>query len=384
MRQRFARSGVVQRAAAAVLTVLIFGHAGPWGGPDARAWLASVAGPGNPAKVGPAASAARDVTSGDALPPVASGDGPAAADREAGPVPERPAPVPARVLTYNIRHGRGLDGRVDLERVARTIEAAGADVVVLQEVDQRNPRSGMVDQATWLSRRLGMAVVFGPTMRLGPAAYGNAVLTRLAVEAWRVAPLPSGLESRAVLQVRLRLPDGTPLDVWATHLGLDPQERLRQAQRIVAMLDAAGVVAGAAADAAAGAPAAPGVDGSPGDTPENAGRGVPFILAGDLNHRPGGEPVRLLTERLVDAHAAAGQDDGFTFALGGGVTPNARIDYILLGAGVIPAGVRVLDSDASDHRPVVADVLVTPLARDAAGPAPGRYPAPRDGGPANE
>ena len=60
-----------------------------------------------------------------------------------------------RVATYNIRHGRGLDGRIDLERVAAAIEALGADVVLLQEVDQGTRRAAGVDQARELGRLTG-------------------------------------------------------------------------------------------------------------------------------------------------------------------------------------------------------------------------------------
>ena len=38
-------------------------------------------------------------------------------------------------MTYNIRHGVGLDGVLDLKRTARVIKAANADIVILNEVD---------------------------------------------------------------------------------------------------------------------------------------------------------------------------------------------------------------------------------------------------------
>jgi endonuclease/exonuclease/phosphatase (EEP) superfamily protein YafD len=47
-------------------------------------------------------------------------------------VPDRPL----RVLTYNIHHGVGEDGVLDLERIARVIADSGADVIGLQEVDR--------------------------------------------------------------------------------------------------------------------------------------------------------------------------------------------------------------------------------------------------------
>ena len=43
-------------------------------------------------------------------------------------------PLRLRVLSYNIHHGRGSDGKVDLERIAQVIRGAKPDIVALQEV----------------------------------------------------------------------------------------------------------------------------------------------------------------------------------------------------------------------------------------------------------
>ena len=56
-----------------------------------------------------------------------------------------------RVLTYNIHHAAGTDGKVDIERIARVIQSAKPDLVALQEVDQATKRSGGVDQLARLA-----------------------------------------------------------------------------------------------------------------------------------------------------------------------------------------------------------------------------------------
>ena len=66
--------------------------------------------------------------------------------------PERPERLELRVLTYNIHHGRGTDGQIDLERIAEVILSTRPDLVALQEVDRRTGRSNNADQA-----RLDMA-----------------------------------------------------------------------------------------------------------------------------------------------------------------------------------------------------------------------------------
>lgn len=57
-----------------------------------------------------------------------------------------------RVMSYNIYHGIGLDGKIDLERIANAIKKEGADVVALQEVDIGVERSDRQDIAKELSR----------------------------------------------------------------------------------------------------------------------------------------------------------------------------------------------------------------------------------------
>ncbi len=50
-----------------------------------------------------------------------------------------------RVLTSNIHHGEGMDGRIDLARIAKLIRQSRAGIVALQEVEQRTKRNGGVD-----------------------------------------------------------------------------------------------------------------------------------------------------------------------------------------------------------------------------------------------
>ena len=46
------------------------------------------------------------------------------------------------MLSYNIHHGEGTDGKLDLARIAAVIKAAKPDLVVLQEVDRNTTRTG--------------------------------------------------------------------------------------------------------------------------------------------------------------------------------------------------------------------------------------------------
>ena len=108
-----------------------------------------------------------------------------------------PQELRLRVMAYNIKHGHGNDGVVDLERAAAVIEAVAPDVVTLQEVDERCGRSGEVDQAAWLGERLGMESIFGTFMDYDGGRYGMALLSRLPIIEWTNHVLPPGAEPRS-------------------------------------------------------------------------------------------------------------------------------------------------------------------------------------------
>ena len=65
-------------------------------------------------------------------------------------------PVRLRVMTYNIHHGHGMDGKFDLSRTIQVINAAKPDLLALQEVDSKCERSRRVDEPQELAAQTGM------------------------------------------------------------------------------------------------------------------------------------------------------------------------------------------------------------------------------------
>lgn len=218
-----------------------------------------------------------------------------------------------RVLTYNIHHGQGRDGKFDLERLAKIISDLNPDVVALQEVDRKTSRASGIDQAARLGELTKMHSVFGNAMHYSGGGYGEAILSRFPMEEIKDYRLPFryGQESRIVIAARIKPDKGLPELIFAgTHLCHQSDEtRTEQAQQINRLF-----------------------------SPQ---QGVPIILAGDLNARPGSGPMEvLLQDRWVDA-----------------IAPKSRIDYVLYRKSdpwrVVD--VQIVDERvASDHRPVLA------------------------------
>ena len=141
-----------------------------------------------------------------------------------------------RIMTYNIRAGRGMDGRLNLDRIAQVIEAEHPDVVALQEVDSKRRRTTYQDQAHLLAEQLGYHCAFVHARRWAEGDYGNAILSRYPMRDFRRLALPKParlpVESRCVLQCRLAHPEGDVL-IWNTHLGLLAAERRAQVALMV-------------------------------------------------------------------------------------------------------------------------------------------------------
>lgn len=230
-------------------------------------------------------------------------------------------PPPLRVLTYNIHHAEGIDGVVDLERIAAVIRDVTPDVVCLQEVDRHLPRTANTDMPAQLAKLLDMNVVFGPNYHFDGGEYGNTILTRLPIVRHEnfLLPGPDDAEPRGVLRVDVDV-NGTAVSVFNTHWGLRPEERLEQARAVR----------------------------------KHVRYHEHVILAGDLNAVPDSTPLKLLRNRLHDsAHVAAPNTDLNTVR-------NRRIDFILYSPNFKAVRARVIRSEeakeASDHLPYLADI----------------------------
>ena len=219
-----------------------------------------------------------------------------------------------RILTYNVRAGRGLDGAPALERQAAAIHALSPDVAAIQEVDRGTRRSGGADQAAALAAATGLHAVFARAIGFEGGEYGIALLSRRRPGAVRTVPLPSPHdEDRALL-----VADFGGFVFAATHLPLHDGDRAAAADRILAELL---------------------------PSPK------PVLLAGDWNAAPDGDTLRRIGRGFLLL-----SDPGVpTFPAG---APDRCIDYVAADRehadAFRGATARVVDEpSASDHRPVL-------------------------------
>jgi endonuclease/exonuclease/phosphatase family metal-dependent hydrolase len=154
---------------------------------------------------------------------------------------EAELPAEIRIVTYNIHHGEGVDGKVDLERIAKVMLAEKPDIIAVQEVDQKTRRTKGVDQPAELARLTGMKVVFGRNIDFEGGGYGTAVLTNIPVRSSEsvklksyYAPTKENPEQRGVQILELGGKDQPELTFMCTHLDYRPpdEERMNSALTI--------------------------------------------------------------------------------------------------------------------------------------------------------
>jgi len=242
-----------------------------------------------------------------------------------------------RIMTYNVHRCVGVDGRLDVSRIAAAIARRRPDVVALQELDVGRARTGGVDQAHAIAHKLGMSFHFHPALAVEEERYGDAILTAEPLSLIKAGPLPGstsirGLEPRGALWGKLQL-DGRTVNIINTHLGLVPHEQRAQADCLVG----------------------PDWLGHP-DCQD------PVILVGDFNATTRYSAYRTFVARLRDARAdIPGARSTPTFP---SRFPVLAIDHIFVSPSVEVLRVEAPNDPllrvASDHLPLVADFRLRP------------------------
>ncbi len=237
-------------------------------------------------------------------------------------------PTELRLMTYNVHHCEGVDGKLDIERIASIINQQNCDLVALQEIDRQTRRSQNVDQLAKLAELTGMKPFFGKAIDYNGGEYGVAVLSKLPVIAHKTWPLPSGpkREQRVALEVAVQ-PEGREAFVFVcTHLDHSSGENDRSQQTAaIRKLFGAG--------------------------PRQA------ILAGDFNASITKPEMMTVAEKWTDVDSAKLTP---TIPV---AKPTLKIDYIFIQQDspwrVVSASV-LNEPIASDHLPLVATLKYSP------------------------
>ncbi len=233
------------------------------------------------------------------------------------------------IVCYNIHHGNppAKPGLIDLDAIANVIAAQNPDLVALQEVDVNIKRSGNVDQAAYLAKRLNMHFYFAKAIDHDGGDYGVAVLSRFPIEDQKklIFSRIEGREAedRVLATVSVKLKSGRKIKFSSTHLDHVRNEDLR-------LVQVAEIVKQAEDER------------------------LPFIVAGDFNARPNSKTIKLLDEVFTRTCSNC----AFTIPV---IKPKEAIDFIAYKQNEKISVVRhevIQEHQASDHLPVVAKIVI--------------------------
>ena len=228
------------------------------------------------------------------------------------------------LMSFNILHCAGMDGKLDIERTAAAIKRENPRFAGLCEVDWNTVRTGKVDQPRELARLTGMHATFGPAINLQGGKYGVAMLSRDKPLSSRQIPLP-GKEPRTLLLVEF--PDCT---VGVTHLSVSAAaERVESVALIREAI---------------------------GPKPEK-----PVFIMGDWNARPQSDVLTAMRKFLTVISDETGRTFHGRPVKGPEKEQEFCIDYIAVDSAHAP-GWKVVerktiaDEITSDHKPIVVTV----------------------------
>lgn len=230
-----------------------------------------------------------------------------------------------KIMSYNIHIGNppSKPGLIDMDAIIKAIRTENPDLVALQEVDVNTARSGKINQAEIIARKLGMNFFFAKAIDHDGGDYGVCILSKFPVSETKIHRLTTvagtGGEPRVLATARIQLTKGKYIRFGSTHLDAQskPINRDVQIEEIKELARQ---------------------------------ETLPFIIAGDFNAVPGSSVI----DKLYQSFTISCQPCGPTFPV---VKPERTIDYIGFRTAEKFSMVShkvVQEHYASDHLPVTA------------------------------
>ena len=219
-----------------------------------------------------------------------------------------------KLMSYNVRNTKGMDGVRDYQRIANVIINESPDVVAIQELDSMTTRSEQKYVLGELAERTQMHAHYVPAISFQGGKYGIGILSREKPLNIKSMSLPGREEKRALMVAEFE-------DYFfaCTHLSLTEEDRLASLEIIKSCITQSQ---------------------------------KPFFLAGDLNDTPDSKFIKALQEDfqiLTNTKKA-------TYPA---PEPTETIDYIAAWKSrtddFAVLSTQVLEEPlASDHRPITA------------------------------
>jgi endonuclease/exonuclease/phosphatase family metal-dependent hydrolase len=126
-----------------------------------------------------------------------------------------------KIMSYNVRNGKGMDGVHNLQRVADAINRSKADIVAVQELDSMTNRSGKKYVLGEIAALTNMHPEYFPAIEFNGGKYGIGILSKKKPISVKGYNLPGREEKRGILVAEFN-----QFLFACTHLSLTEEDRM--------------------------------------------------------------------------------------------------------------------------------------------------------------
>jgi endonuclease/exonuclease/phosphatase family metal-dependent hydrolase len=222
-----------------------------------------------------------------------------------------------RVVTYNVKKGN------PIEPIIEELRAQNADIILLQEIDDKTSRSGYVDQTQVLAKALSMNAFYSPSYEEFEGKTGQAILSRFPLRDGQIVDLENSRNIAAAATIEV---EGVSIRFFSVHLSSNMK---KLGEMVPESLEARAREATRIAELA-----------------RQAGDWV--IVGGDFNTSPSTEPYNILSTFL--------QDVGTKEATLPAAFPMFSFDHVMASKELEGHKAFVGPLGVSDHRMVIVDL----------------------------
>jgi endonuclease/exonuclease/phosphatase family metal-dependent hydrolase len=233
-----------------------------------------------------------------------------------------------KVMTFNVHYGVAMDGTYNVKGMVDVIDKSQADIVGVQELTINSALNGMGDMYSQMKIEMGkIGFKYSELDDGGDFPLRNAIFSKYEiVESETLFLKPIINYQRTAIKAIIDI-DGTLVNVINTHLThiLDDKtnpDRVTQINQLLKWIDSSD----------------------------------PTIIMGDFNSNPTWDELDLFfTDGFIDSWANS-TDQPLTEMTSPCDEPTRRIDYILIKNGIVAIESFIVNTQASDHRPVITTI----------------------------
>ncbi len=145
-----------------------------------------------------------------------------------------------KTITFNMCHGEGLDGNVDVERQAKFLKKYKPDIIFLQEIDMYTQRVYSENQIYEFSKAIELPYrSMGINIKYKNGYYGDGIICRFPTEYsanYLMPLLDSNNEQRGILCNKISF-GTTKLNLFSVHFPTNFEERKLATEELINILE---------------------------------------------------------------------------------------------------------------------------------------------------